>query len=305
MLFLNQEASDTLGGPRPLDEEPPMFCPTANPDGELVNNCEAQQGTVASQEKNFIQPGGRFNYLPPSNRSYVIGPHPDSERSIQSVVATRFETFQDPEEHIKSLRWIFNSGEKPVNTGAHFSIFMASNCIGFRDEAVKQIAQLGIVHEGDHYQSCADGTPDPPGGPYRIDPRPNATSRSAVYQNWEIFRNYKFVIAMENTYRDGYVSKKLLVAFQSGSVPIWYGGVDALEIFNTKAFIYYNVENPNRALEQIKFLLDYPEEYEKVLREPILKDGSNTIEKYFSLRDEIGGGHLKNRIRRMMGVDDF
>ena len=107
---------------------------------------------------------------------------------------------------------------------------------------------------------------------------------------------------MENTYRDGYITEKIMSAFRAGSVPIWYGGRDALDIFNPNAFVYYDVEDPQPALDRIKYLIDHPEAYNAVLKEPILRDGNRTIEKYFSFRDEIGGGQLKKRIRTMMGV---
>ena len=92
------------------------------------------------------------------------------------------------------------------------------------------------------------------------------------------------------------------VGLRAGSVPIWYGGRDALDIFNPNAFVYYDVEDPQPALDRIKYLIDHPEAYNAVLKEPILRDGNRTIEKYFSFRDEIGGGQLKKRIRTMMGV---
>mmetsp|Transcript_45130 Transcript_45130/g.68029 ORF Transcript_45130/g.68029 Transcript_45130/m.68029 type:complete len:101 (-) Transcript_45130:170-472(-) len=78
-----------------------------------------------------------------------------------------------------------------------------------------------------------------------------------------------------------------------GTVPIWYGTHDIFDIFNEKAFIFYDVEDPETALEQIDYLNNNPEAYEAVLNEPILKNGQDTIDKYFSLMD----GELKHRIR--------
>jgi len=45
------------------------------------------------------------------------------------------------------------------------------------------------------------------------------------------------------------------------------------------------------------------EAYDAMLREPILANGRRTVENYFSLRDDIEGGFLKNRIREKMGLE--
>ena len=39
-----------------------------------------------------------------------------------------------------------------------------------------------------------------------------------------------------------------------------------------------------------------------VLRLPILADGETSLRRYFSLSDDVGGGDLKYRIRRMIGL---
>ena len=75
------------------------------------------------------------------------------------------------------------------------------------------------------------------------------------------------------------------------------------EIFNPKAFIYFDLDIPQQALSQIQFYEQNPAEYEKILNEPILANGMETIEKYFSWDESVGNGKLKSRIRQMMGLD--
>ena len=70
------------------------------------------------------------------------------------------------------------------------------------------------------------------------------------------------------------------MAFLAGTVPVYYGTEEVFDIFNHKAFIYYDVDNPSEAIAKIKHLEENPDEYDKMLNEPILKDGS--YEKYFS-----------------------
>mmetsp|Transcript_22641 Transcript_22641/g.34031 ORF Transcript_22641/g.34031 Transcript_22641/m.34031 type:complete len:117 (+) Transcript_22641:93-443(+) len=88
---------------------------------------------------------------------------------------------------------------------------------------------------------------------------------------------------------------------QKQTVPIWYGTHDIFDIFNEKALIYYDVEEPEAALEQIHYLDTNPDAYEAVLNEPILKNGQETIDEYFSFMD----GKLRDRIRStILGYED-
>ena len=74
------------------------------------------------------------------------------------------------------------------------------------------------------------------------------------------------------------------------------------EIFNPKAFIYFDLDIPQQALSQIQFYEQNPSEYDKMLNEPILAHGQETLEKYFSWDESVGNGSLKARIRDMMGL---
>lgn len=51
------------------------------------------------------------------------------------------------------------------------------------------------------------------------------------------YKDYKFVIAFENGVVDGYVTEKILNAFYSGAIPVYYGSKNINELFNPKAFI--------------------------------------------------------------------
>lgn len=106
---------------------------------------------------------------------------------------------------------------------------------------------------------------------------------------------------MENSKKDGYITEKMFNAFLSGAIPIWYGTKGIFEMFNQDAFIYYDIESPGLALSRVQSLESNRTAYEEMLREPILANGTATIEKWFSLGDEIGGGKMKNRVLALMG----
>jgi hypothetical protein len=118
----------------------------------------------------------------------------------------------------------------------------------------------------------------------------------------EVFSRYRYALVMENSDSPGYVSEKILHAFLSGTVPIYYGSRFVFDVFNAKAFIFFDLDMPHQALSQIQYYEQNPVEYEKMLSEPILANGQETIEKYFSWDETVGNGKLKSRIRSLVGL---
>jgi len=109
---------------------------------------------------------------------------------------------------------------------------------------------------------------------------------------------------MENTNTPGYVSEKILNAFLGGCIPIYYGTTEIFRMFNRNAFVYYDISDPGPALAQIQHLETNRSAYDEILyNEPILADGTNSIEEFFSFTDDIGNGTLKRRIRSMLGLN--
>ena len=45
----------------------------------------------------------------------------------------------------------------------------------------------------------------------------------------------------------GYVSEKILNAFFAGGIPIYYGSLEVFDIFNKRAFVYFDIGNPRCA----------------------------------------------------------
>ena len=79
---------------------------------------------------------------------------------------------------------------------------------------------------------------------------------------------------------------------------IYYGSEDFIySIFNKKAFVYYDINNPSSALNLVSRLEANRTMYDKMLNEPILANGNNTIEEYFSFDGSIGNGLLKRRVK--------
>ena len=115
-----------------------------------------------------------------------------------------------------------------------------------------------------------------------------------------LMRSFRFALVMENGNAKGYVSEKIANAFMASTIPIYYGTTDVFKLFNKDAFIYYDVHDPQTALDRIAYLETNRTAYAEVLAQPILADGERTLEEYFSLSDDVGGGKLKQRIRNMV-----
>jgi hypothetical protein len=55
-----------------------------------------------------------------------------------------------------------------------------------------------------------------------------------------LYKDYKFVLAMENTDDFGYITEKIANAYISGAIPIYWGTKYVKEIFNIESFVYVN-----------------------------------------------------------------
>jgi hypothetical protein len=66
---------------------------------------------------------------------------------------------------------------------------------------------------------------------------PFVTPISDFPNNYKIFNQFAFNVAMENTIAPGYITEKIGNAFKSGSVPIYWGASEINEFFNPQSFI--------------------------------------------------------------------
>ncbi len=86
----------------------------------------------------------------------------------------------------------------------------------------------------------------------------------------DFIRNYKFVIAFENSSYPGYVTEKIFEPFLENCVPIYWGDPLIGKEFNTRRFI--NSHDFNSFDEVIKHVLEVDQDDEKYLeylREPV------------------------------------
>jgi len=238
--------------------------------------------------------------LPSGQRTYYLSPKADSYNSLRlpfvSMLLMTRSRLRAPSD--KEMMKVMDKNQKPKNNLEHFLLYAVSNCVVFREDAFDALARIREVHYAGSCHGNDQGLEDRKLlSPYNMDRNEGANN------NFKIFPNYRFSLVMENQNAEGYISEKILNAFLGGTVPIWYGTTEIFDVFNHKAFIYYDINKPQEALDQITYLEQNREEYLKMLDEPILADGHKTIEKYFTFRDDVGNGSLGRRIRSMLGYE--
>ena len=153
---------------------------------------------------------------------------------------------------------------RPKNTKEKFMYYAHRNCVSYREDAFDKLSSIKHVEAVGTCKNNVKG----------FYPQAKWT------ENYRHFSKYRFGLCMENKKAPGYITEKILMAFLAGAIPVYYGTEEVFDIFNRNAFIYYDVKRPEKAIARIKYLEENPDEYEKMLNEPILNDGS--YEKYFS-----------------------
>jgi len=192
------------------------------------------------------------------------------------------------------------SRELPKVEKEYFLLYAASHCVDYRDAAFDALSHVDVVHYGGR---CRGISTTDEGENERKNVQKSPLTEAFSHKHWENFnmmKPYKFSLVMESMgTQEGYISEKIMMAFVAGSVPVYYGTREVLKIFNHKAFVFYDVENPTEGLTRIAYLNHNQTAYEEVLKEPILAVGGGN---YFALKDNIHDGALKKKIRTMMGL---
>ena len=99
-------------------------------------------------------------------------------------------------------------------------------------------------------------------------------------------RKYKFCLAIEHTNYSGYTTEKILEAYVSNSIPIYFGSNKIGEDFNKETFINANdFKNIDELLNYVKKVDNDKNLYNSYLNKPILTKkwidhfNNNTYEK--------------------------
>ena len=203
--------------------------------------------------------------------------------------------------------WIIDPNQRPRWNGKFAKVlYMSGRCATHRQQAA---ANLSTILPIDFGSKCTVPTPN---GTHLRRPSHQKLyptellsffhTDETYWDNWFLYRHYKYCLCMEKVNRTGYISEKILIAFLGGCLPIYWGTTEIYELFHPDAFLFYNFDHPELTLQEIQYLESNETAYQERLKVPILRNGSQTIQDYFSLGDDLGGGKLKNDIRRLLGL---
>ncbi|SDS24656.1 glycosyltransferase family 10 domain-containing protein [Christiangramia echinicola] len=94
-----------------------------------------------------------------------------------------------------------------------------------------------------------------------------------MYTKLDFQRSCKFSIAFENTSTPGYVTEKIMHAFITDTIPIYWGDPNITKDFNPEAFINcHNFRNFEKVVEYVKKVDQDEELYLKILNAPAFPD---------------------------------
>ena len=238
----------------------------------------------------FDGENGRM-FITPNNQTFYVGlPNPPRPvRGHLQLFHVARTTFFHPYSAKDFLR------PRRMDPSPNFLIYINSHCVGFREQAFDAIARMAKergIQPPTAAGKCHGSSPE-----YSQHMDDSKDRIKNVVGKMSAFR---FALVMENSNVAGYVTEKIANAFMGSTVPIDYGTRDIFKLCNKDAFIYYDVQRPGPALNRIAELEANRTAYMEVLAQPILADGERTLEEYFSLSDDVGGGRLKRRIRAMV-----
>lgn len=109
--------------------------------------------------------------------------------------------------------FFFQIEKKPVSSRERFLIYTAGNCVDFRESAFDAISLANPSLTVEYAASCHGNMNLPNIAKYEKN-----TGRD-FRKNWKFMGEFRFCLVMENSYVEGYITEKILLAFTGGCIP--------------------------------------------------------------------------------------
>jgi hypothetical protein len=111
-----------------------------------------------------------------------------------------------------------------------------------------------------------------------------AGARLNYVSNHILFKPYRFVLCMENSAVDHYMTEKIFNAYQAGAIPIYWGAsVLVRNLFHPDSLVLVDPAQPGPALALVLRIERDPALYRRMLRTPILRHGHHSLKQYFAV----------------------
>lgn len=91
---------------------------------------------------------------------------------------------------------------------------------------------------------------------------------------------FKFIISMENSREDTYITEKLINGLLSNIIPVYWGSEKVHDYINKERFLNLkDINNTNEIIEKMKFLKNNPYEWLKMANENVFPNKENKLER--------------------------
>lgn len=141
--------------------------------------------------------------------------------------------------------------------------FVYSHCVAFRDDFFSTAATY--LSSADSHGKCLN----------------NQTGRAPGSFNdlTQLYSNYKFVVAMEHAKKQGYLTEKIINAYEANSIPVYWGHSETVsEFFNTASYIdLADFPTHEAAANHLQALANDPKRLQTMLAQPILTEQGETM----------------------------
>lgn len=105
----------------------------------------------------------------------------------------------------------------------------------------------------------------------KVDVYGPAGNLGPVRNKFQVARGYRFMVCFENQPAPGYITEKIIDAWSSGCIPIWWGN-DRDEILNPQSFVNLaDFGNIDSMLEAVELLNTSADRFERTWREPLTR----------------------------------
>lgn len=183
-------------------------------------------------------------------------------------------------------------GEREKHTKTKFCAFMYSNCDSSYEGVSMREKLFDILQKASNGRVVSLGKCKNTGKVEK--------GSSYLEDAIEMYKPYKFVISVENTFKDGYITEKILLPLLAGCVPIYAGAPDVKNHFESGCFVSVrDFDSLEKCADRIMYLdsTQGKQEYNDMLQTKVMKE--ENIKKYMSW---FFGGEFYEDLYRLLPV---
>ena len=226
----------------------------------------------------YIQYSGESNYKDPS--LFDINFIPSNETS--NCIVFPYAAFNILHEKL-SIDYFLNKRNYDTTLNNKFCLFAVSN-----GDCSQRNNFYNKLSKYKHIDSC---------GKYLNNMNGNKCPGKHNSQEFRDFiSNYKFMICFENVSKPNYFTEKLINAYYSKTIPIYWGCPNIADYINMDSILYlkpdFSEDDVNELIKTIEHLDNHPDEYKKKYESIFFKNGL--------LPDEFNIETLRKKVNKLL-----